>query len=123
MKKVLKIVGIIIAVVVVLFIIHVIRNYIILSKINNNIAKYVESNNMHMKITSKQMTVNYYRKDDKEVAILQKDNVKISNYKTGEKINQFVEAGDSKIAKLNSGMLIVQVPMPLNLIQNGKDLC
>lgn len=110
MKKVLKIVGIIIAVVLVLFMIHAIRNYIILSKINNNIAKYVESNNMHMKIISKQMTVNYYRKDDKEVAILQKDNVKISNYKTGEKINQFVEAGDSKIAKLGSGMLIVQVP-------------
>ena len=110
MKKVLKIVGIIIAIVVVLFIVHAIRNYIILSKINENVAKYVESNNMHMKITSKQMTVNYYKKDDKEVAILQKDNVKISNYKTGEKINQFLEAGDSKIAKLGSGMLIVQVP-------------
>lgn len=110
MKKVLKIVGIIIAVVLVLFMIHAIRNYIILSKINKNVAKYVESNNMHMKITSKQMTVDYYRKDDKEVAILQKDNVKISNYKIGEKINQFVEAGDSKIAKLDSGMLIVQVP-------------
>ena len=110
MKKVLKIVGIIIAVVLVLFMIHAIRNYIILSKINKNVAKYVESNNMHMKITSKQMTVDYYRKDDKEVAILQKDNVKISNYKIGEKINQFVEAGDSKIAKLGSGMLIVQVP-------------
>ena len=79
MKKVLKIVGIIIAVVLVLFMIHAIRNYIILSKINENVAKYVESNNMHMRITSKQMTLNYYRKDDKEVAILQKDNVKISN--------------------------------------------
>ena len=76
MKKVLKIVGIIIAIVVVLFIVHAIRNYIILSKINENVAKYVESNNMHMKITSKQMTVNYYKKDDKEVAILQKERLR-----------------------------------------------
>lgn len=110
MKRVLKIVGIIIAVILVLFMIHAIRNYIILNKINENVAKYVESNNMHMKTTSNQITVNYYRKDDKEVAIMEKDNVKISNYKIGEKNDQFVESGDSKTAKLNFGSLIVQVP-------------
>ncbi|MBR3134304.1 MAG: hypothetical protein IKG56_02460 [Clostridia bacterium] len=109
MKKVLKVVGISILVVLVLFMIHAIRNYIILSKINENVAKYVESNNMYMKTESDQVNVNYYRKDDKEVAIMNKDNIKMSNYKIGEKNDQFVETGESKTAKLNLGSMTVQV--------------
>lgn len=109
MKKVLKIVGIIIAIILVLFMIHAIRNYIILSKINENVAKYVESSNMHMKTTSSQMNINFYKKDNKEVAFMEKDNVKISAYKVGEKVDQFVDAGDTKTVRLNSGMMVVQV--------------
>lgn len=109
MKKILKIVGIMIVVILVLFMIHAIRNYIILSKINANVSKYVESNNMHMRTISDQITINYYRKDDKEVAIIQKDNIKMSNYKIGEKNDQFVESRDNKTAKLNYGSLHVQV--------------
>lgn len=109
MKKVLKIVGIIVLVILVLFMIHAIRNYIILSKINENVSKYVESSNMHMKTTSDKIAVNYYKKDDKEVAFMEKDNVKISVYKVGEKVDQFVDSGDSKTAKLGFGSLNVQV--------------
>ena len=110
MKKVLKIVGIIVLVILVLFMIHAIRNYIILSKINENVSKYVESSNMHMKTTSDKIAVNYYKKDDKEVVFMQKDNVKISAYKVGEKVDQFIDAGDTKTVRLNSGMMVVQVP-------------
>ena len=109
MKKVLKIVGIIIVVILILFMIHTIRNYIILNKINENVAKYVESNNLHMQNKSDQVNVNYYKKDDKELAIMQKDNIKMSMYKVGEKVDQFVDSGDSKTAKLGFGSLTVQV--------------
>ena len=51
-KKILKVVGIIVLVLVVIFLIHVIKNFIILSTIQEKVAKYYEPTNVHYTLTS-----------------------------------------------------------------------
>ena len=48
-KKGLKIIGIIILIIVVLILVHTIRNTIIISDLQNKVEKYSNSNNYHIK--------------------------------------------------------------------------
>ena len=110
-KKILKILGIIIAILIVLILIHTIRNYIIITDLQNKILQYSDSTNYHAKyITTDEskiiVTMDYYRKDNKEVIFLERnlngEINKVSMYTNGEKTNVYTDAKDTKIAQLDT---------------------
>ena len=93
-KKGLKIIGIIILILLVLILVHTIRNTIIISGLQNKVEKYSNSNNYHIKSIShidKNTTIiiNQYQKNEKQVLILERivndEKVKMSSYNTGSR--------------------------------------
>ena len=119
LKKVLKIIGIILLVIVVFFVIHTTRNYIIITGLQNKIAKYSNSTNYYTKIASTEsngtvVTTRYYKKGNKEGVFLERnfngDISKMSMYKNGENINIYWDDKGNKTAKLDSdSMISVQI--------------
>ena len=108
-KKGLKIIGIIILIIVVLILVHTIRNTIIISDLQNKVEKYSNSNNYHIKAITHisentTMIINQYQKNEKQLLILERivndEKVKISYYNTGSRIDMFTETKDEKIAEL-----------------------
>lgn len=107
-KKILIVVGVIFAI----FVIHTVRNMIILRGLETEVAKYVDSKNHYEKIinnTIQTMTVTeYYCKDDKAIlnlttTIKETGEVrKLTNYFDGEKTNTYIDTNGEKIALLNS---------------------
>lgn len=115
MKKILKIVLIIILIIFVLFMIHTIRNYMIISKMQDNIASYISSTNYHTKTITKEadnVTVifDYYKKDEKEVVFLETqtdDEIrKVAMYNTGERIDVFYDNKEGKTVTLNADTMM-----------------
>ena len=113
MKRVLKIIGIIIAILIILFLIHTIRNYVIVTGLQNKIKPYFNSSNYYMKsVTTSNdgttVTMDYYKKDNKQVAFLERnlngEISKISIYNNGERIDRFFNNKEDKIAELDSDM-------------------
>lgn len=114
-KKVSKIVLIVIAILLVILIIHTIRNYVIVTDLQNKIVEYNGSTNYHIKSVATEsngtiVKMNYYKKDDKQVVFMERtvndETIKISMYNNGERTDTFTETKDSKIAQLNSGTII-----------------
>ena len=70
-KKILKIIGIVFLIIIVIVLIHTIRNYIIITNLQNKVSKYTESTNYYTKSISTEngmkVTIEYYKKDKKEV--------------------------------------------------------
>ena len=52
-KKLLKIIGIIIAILIIVFLIYAIRNYVIVTGLQNKIKPYFNSSNYYMKSVTK----------------------------------------------------------------------
>ncbi len=82
-KKILKIIGIIIAILIILILIHTIRNFIIITDLQNKISKYSNSSNYFIKSVAKEesgniITINYYKKDNKQVMFMER-NIKRRN--------------------------------------------
>ena len=76
-KKILKIIGIILLIIIAIFIIHTIRNYIIITDLQNKIAKYSSNTNYSIKSisTSKEGTkviMEYYKKENKQAIFMEK---------------------------------------------------
>ena len=115
-KKVLKIIGIIISILIILMLIHTIRNYIIITDLQSKISNYQNSKNYHIKsvANSEDGTTNtkmdYYRKDNKQAIFIERntngETIKLSMYDNGERVDTFIETQDSKNAKLNSDDLM-----------------
>ena len=95
-KKIFKIIGAILLAIIAIFLIHTIRNYIIITDLQDKIAKYSDSTKYHIKSTSTtkegtKVEMEYYKKDNKQVVFM--DNVDdsiftepdISQYKVKEK--------------------------------------
>jgi hypothetical protein len=110
-KKIFKILGIILLIIVVIFLIHTIRNYIIITDLQNKIAKYSDSTNYYIKSVATKsdgtvVTMEYYKKDNKEVSFLERnlngEISKISMYNNGERTDTFIETSESKVAQLDS---------------------
>lgn len=108
-KKVLKTIGIILLIIVVLILVHTIRNTIIISNLQNKVKKYSNSNNYHIKAVTyvdenTTMTINQYQKEEKQLLILERtvndETVKISVYNNGNRIDMFTETKEEKIATL-----------------------
>ena len=114
-KKILKVIGIVILVVIVIFLIHTIRNYIIISDLQNKIAKYSNSTNYYTKSVAEEsdgtvVTTKYYKKDNKEALFLER-NVngeisKVSIYNNGERKDTFWDNKEAKIVRLNTENLM-----------------
>ena len=108
MKKVLKIFGIILLVIIVILLIHTIRNFIIVRDLQDKIEKYKESASYHIKIVTKEpnnieMIANYYKKDEKQATIITRningvEDTKISKYGN----NTYIERGTTKIATIGT---------------------
>lgn len=84
MKKVFKIIAIILFLIVLLLLVNTIRKTVILSKLQNNVAKYIESNNYCIKKSftmdnGTTMTIDYYQKDKKQTLIMNKKSVERRN--------------------------------------------
>lgn len=115
-KKVLKIIGIIISILIILMLIHTIRNYIIITDLQSKISNYQNSKNYHIKsvANSEDGTTNtkmdYYRKNNKQAIFIERntngETIKLSMYDNGERVDTFIETQDSKNAKLNSDDLM-----------------
>ena len=112
-KKVLKIIGIIIAILIIVFLIHAIRNYVIVTGLQNKIKPYFNSSNYYMKSVTKDndgtiVTMEYYKKDKKQVAFIERnlngEISKISIYNNGERIDRFFNYDEDKIAELDTDM-------------------
>lgn len=114
-KKILKIIGIILLLVIVIFLIHTIRNYIIITDLQNKIAKYAGSTNYYTKSVATEnegtvVTIEYYKKDNREVIFLERNlNGEISRmsmYNNGERTDTFWDNEENKIAQLDSGTIM-----------------
>lgn len=114
-KKIFKILGIILLVVIAIFLIHTIRNYIIITDLQNKIADYSNSTNYYTKSVATEsngtvVTMEYYKKDKKEALFLERnlngEISKISMYNNGERTDTFWDNKESKTAQLDSGTIM-----------------
>ncbi len=117
-KKVLKVIGIVLIILVVLLLIHTLRNFVIVSKLQNNISKYAESTNYHIKSVETEsngiiLTVNSYKKGDKQVSFIERNKngevTKISAYRNNDKMDIFYDNPNSKMADLNADAIFIEV--------------
>ena len=121
-KKILKVVGIILLVLVVIFLIHVIKNFMILSTIQDKVAKYYESTNVHYTLTAvkgaqEDFSEKYIKGHDSKTIMTHKDKQgnesKIIQVITQGERRLYTETKDSKIVKIyhednsNSGSQIL----------------
>ncbi len=110
-KKIFKTIGILVLIIVILMLLYVIRNTIIVTKLQKNIKEYTSKTNFSIKVTNltsetSKMTVNYYKKDNKEAVILERNvdenSVKMSFYNNGERKDLFIETNDKKTVQVNT---------------------
>ena len=110
-KKVFKTIEILVLIIVILMLLYVIRNTIIVTKLQKNIKEYTSKTNFSIKVTNltsetSKMTVNYYKKDNKEAVILERNvdenSVKMSFYNNGERKDLFIETNDKKTVQVNT---------------------
>ena len=108
-KNILKIIGIILLIVIAIFVIHTIRNYIIITDLQNKIAKYTSNTNYSIKSisTSKEGTkviIEYYKKENKQAIFMERningETLKVSMYDNGERIDVFTESSEGKVVIL-----------------------
>ena len=105
----MKILKIILLIILIIFGIHIGRNMIIISSLNNKANNYVSSSNYHKETTNfngdNLMIIDTYYKDGKTVTFLrrvtEKEINKISVYQSGDITNTYFETGDDKKAQLN----------------------
>ncbi len=114
-KKVLKIIGIIIAILIIILLIHTIKNYVIVTGLQDKVSQYSNSSNYYIKSVATEdngtiVTMEYYKKDNKQVVFLERnlngEISKISMYNNGERIDTFWDNTENKIAELDSGTII-----------------
>ena len=110
-KRIIKIIGIILIIILIFIAIHTIRNTIIISDLQNKAEKYTKSNNYHIKSINRinentTLIINQYQKNEKKLVTLERtvddETVKISYYNTGSRIDMFTESKDEKIVELNA---------------------
>lgn len=114
-KKVFKIIGLVIVVILILFLIYCIRNFIIIKNLQKNIEQYTSKSEYSIKSISTEengvvIETQYYRKDNKQklVLIRKLDNTeyRIESYNNGERTDIFWDNPEKKTAKINSGEIM-----------------
>ena len=108
---ILKVALVILLLFILLFLIHTIRNYTIITSLQNKILTYVNNSNYATKRVSmydnnETITTTYYKKNNKILYIIEKEengeNSKISTYYDGKNKNTFIESENQKVAVINS---------------------
>ena len=114
-KKILKIIGIIVGILIILLLVHTIRNYIIITDLQDKFSQYSDSSNYYIKSIATEdngtiITMKYYSKDNKQVVFLERningETSKISMYDDGEKTDTFWDNKENKIVQLDSETMI-----------------
>ena len=110
-KKILIIIGIILLVAILVFLIHSVRNFLIISKLQDKAIECISSNNYHthtvMHISDEStVTEDYYKKENKQAVFIEKNEngnvIKLLNYNNGERTDFFTETQTEKTAKLDT---------------------
>lgn len=127
LNKGLKIILIIIAILIILFLIHTIRNYIIVSQLQNKVTQYTNNNNYHIKFVDNHsdgmiVITNYYKKDNKHAYFLERNKdgelLKLSVYSDGTKTHRYIETPDNKTANFDKSQFLgVEI---VNVLQNDN---
>ena len=131
LKMCLKIFLIVILVLLFLLIIHTVRNYNIISNLQEKSAKYENITNYHVKAISDQdndtrMTIDCYAKDNKRAMFIERvreeKTTKLSFYDNGQRIDMFADADNEKTANIgmenNSMIMWTGIPDYLGLENN-----
>lgn len=114
-KKVLKITGSIVAILIILVLIHTIRNYVIIKGLQDKISQYSNRSNYYIKSVATEdngtiVTMEYYKKDNKQAVFLERnlngEISKISMYNNGERTDTFWDNKENKTAQLDSGTIM-----------------
>ena len=114
-KKFLKTLGCILLVIIVIILIHTVRNYIIITKLQTNISNYANSTNFYKATITTiedgtKVTVKYYKKDNKQAVFINRDlnenKKQVAMYDNGDRVDIFIDSQESKVAKLNSGKIM-----------------
>lgn len=114
-KKFLKTLGCILLVIIVIILIHTVRNYIIITKLQTNISNYANSTNFYKATITTiedgtKVTVKYYKKDNKQAVFINRDlnenKTQVAMYDNGDRVDIFIDSKESKVAKLNSGKIM-----------------
>ena len=109
MKKFSKIIGIVLLVLIVAFLVHIIRNFIIISSIQGKNSEYKSSNNLHYTVkvnrTDSEELTEVFIKDNVSKAVLTHKDKNGNQTKMIQVINSnerknYYETGDSKIVKI-----------------------
>ena len=108
-KKIIKVILLSIFIILLIIVIYVLRNFIIITNLQDNLTPYLSSTNYHLKTVCDgdrtSSIVNYYTKDGKQVVI--RENYangvtnKVSMYDNGEIIISYYDNVTDKIVKLN----------------------
>lgn len=112
-KKVLKTILFIVILIIAVFIVYTLRNFIIVKGLQNKIAQYTSISNFSATINqtftddSTNVLINYYQDGNKQAVILQRTDAngevtKMSQYNNGERCDIFWDTKDSKTAQLNA---------------------
>ena len=113
-KKILKCIGIILLLIIAFFIVHTIRNIIIIKDITNKIELYQAKDNYYIKSTSTQgINIENFNKANRHLINLVNTSEtgirKMARYEDENTLNTYIEtqteAGTEKIAILNSNSL------------------
>lgn len=113
--KLLKVILLVVLLIILVVLVNSIRNFIIISDLQNKVAEYENSSNYHKKtITAKKdgsvITTDNYKKDDKNALFVETNNSgeisKILMYNNGERTDVFIETKESKTVTIDSGMSI-----------------
>lgn len=127
-KKIFKIIGILLLIIIAIFLIHTIRNYTIITKMQNKIAQYSNSTNYHIKSTSTSkegttVIMEYYKKDNKQRVTMERnlngEMLKVSMYDNGERTDVFTENSEGKNCDINSSTSIMQINL-YNFLENDN---
>lgn len=108
-KKIIKAILLSIFIILLIIVIYVLRNFIIITNLQDNLKPYLSSTNYHLKTILvddfNRNIVNYYTKDGKQVVIRENDANgvinKVSMYDNGERIISYYDNVTDKIVKLN----------------------
>ena len=107
-----KIILIILAIVILGVLIHTIRNFIIISKLQDTFKQYADVDNYHIKTVyddenTGHTETNYYRKGDKKAFFIENVNLsgevaRLLTYDSGKRVDFFTETIDEKNAFLGT---------------------
>lgn len=111
-KKTFKIILLIMLIVLAIFVLYTLRNFIIVKGLQNKIEQYTSISNFSATINqtftddSTNVLINYYQDGNKQAVILQRTDsngeaIKMSQYNNGERCDIFWDTKDSKTAQLN----------------------